>query len=140
MLLRMPIHKEKGFTLIELMAVVLIIAILSAIALPSYQNSVRKGRRQVAISDMLAYKQMQERYRNNNMQYATIGQLVGAYNVNTSSDPQDYTFSIDSIGPTNYRIIATAQARQNKGYEASTCPVLYLTADDSRTPADCWAK
>jgi type IV pilus assembly protein PilE len=62
----MKISNSKGFTLIELMIVVAIVGIISAIALPSYQSSVAKSRRAEALSQLLETVQfMQEGYSQN---------------------------------------------------------------------------
>jgi len=53
--------KQKGFTLIELMIVVAIIAILGAIAFPSYQDSVRKTRRAGAQAGLMELASFMER-------------------------------------------------------------------------------
>lgn len=72
-----PLNKRKvvvrfgtrGFTLIELMIVVAIVAITAAVALPSYLGSIRKGRRADAIAEVSRVEQAQERWRANNPTY-----------------------------------------------------------------------
>lgn len=62
---------EKGFTLIELMIAMAILAIIAAIALPSYQDSVRKTRRSECQAMLLQVAQAQERHFTEFNQYAT---------------------------------------------------------------------
>lgn len=61
--------RQIGFTLIELMIVVTVIAILSAIAYPSYQNHVRKARRSAAQQMMLSAASQEDQYLVINRQY-----------------------------------------------------------------------
>lgn len=60
---------KSGFTLIELMVTVAIIAILAAIAVPSYQNYVRRGQLTEATSSLANYAVLLEQYYQDNRTY-----------------------------------------------------------------------
>lgn len=62
-------NKERGFTLIELMIAVAIIAVLAGISYPSYVNYVTNTRRAAAAACLVEMSQFMERYYTTNMKY-----------------------------------------------------------------------
>jgi type IV pilus assembly protein PilE len=69
---------SRGFTLIELMIVVLIVSILAGIAVPSYLSSVRKSRRTDAKTALLDIAAREERYfATNNGTYTAVASNLG---------------------------------------------------------------
>jgi len=64
-------HSQNGFTLIELMIVVVIIGILAMVAYPSYQESITKTRRADGMALLTEIVNAQERYFTQNNTYTT---------------------------------------------------------------------
>jgi type IV pilus assembly protein PilE len=65
------VRPSNGFTLIELLIAIAIAGTLLMVALPSYQNSVLKGKRSDAFAAVSAVQLAQERWRANNSTYTT---------------------------------------------------------------------
>jgi type IV pilus assembly protein PilE len=69
---------NSGFTLIELMIVVVIVAILATIALPSYNNYLRRGQLTEATNNLSAFRIQMEQYYQDNYSYAAAAGGCGA--------------------------------------------------------------
>lgn len=69
-------RQSRGFTLIELMIVVAIVAILAAVALPSYTDYVRRGHATDAVASMGTYRVRMEQFYQDNRNYGTAGSGV----------------------------------------------------------------
>lgn len=75
----------RGFTLIELMITVAIVALLASIAYPAYTDSIRKGRRAEGRTALMEMLQQQERYLTQTGSYMTFG--AGATGANGTVNP-----------------------------------------------------
>ena len=78
--------KHAGFTLIELMVVIIVLSILIGIAYPAYTGQVRKARRADAQSDLQDMALQQESFRVTSTTYGTLSNITAP-----SNDYYNYT-------------------------------------------------
>jgi type IV pilus assembly protein PilE len=83
-----------GFTLVELMVTVAIVAILAAIAWPSYQQHVRKGRRRNAEAAMMDLAIREQQYLLAGRAYANTAALTASGYVLSSDVSAYYTWAV----------------------------------------------
>lgn len=110
-------NRSRAFTLIEIMIVIVIVGVLAAIALPSYQEYVRKTARVDAYNAILDIANRQEDYFLDEKDYATgIGSAAGELNVSTTTDSGKYTLttSMNAGPPPFYTITAVPTGMQAK--------------------------
>lgn len=107
-----PRRLVQGFTLIELMVVVAIVAILASIALPSYTDYVRRGAVQEAFSELANWRVRMEQFYQDNRTYA------GAV-CNTPPAPAGAKFNYGcaaGVGGQSYVLTATGAVAQAAGH------------------------
>lgn len=143
----MHTHKKSasGFTLIELMIAIAVVGILAAVALPSYQDYIRRGKRADAHALLQNAAFAQERHRLNNSSYATeTTQLVGACPTSGTckSQQENYTLSISDVDAIKFTLTATAATPSQQA--DSGCTSITYKKDGSTVTtgpdAKCWGK
>ena len=142
---------QAGFTLIELMIVILIVGILAAIAYPSYRDNVLDSRRTECSGTLSSLGSAMERFYSVNGSYlgaAAAGANTGAPAVYTTTCPADggdatYNLTIAAATASTFQLQATPVGAQAD----DECGALSLTntgvkgvvgADAGVTWQDCW--
>jgi len=149
---------QAGFTLVELMIVVVVIAILASVAVPSYTGYVTDARRQGAMQEMLTIASRQEQHFLDNKTYATtltdLGYSAqpigtddnGAY-VSATDASALYTFAITSTTAStsgSIRAFTISAIPRGSQLERDTeCATLTLNEAgvrmaDGAINGDCW--
>jgi type IV pilus assembly protein PilE len=139
------IRKDRvgGFTLVELMIVVAIVAILTAIAYPSYTEHVRKSRRADAQSVMLEAAQFMERFHTENNRYnQDTGGAAVVLPMYLRQAPKD--------GATKYYDLTLTPAPTQTAYTITATPIkagdrcgtmrLAHTGVKTASQTDCWRR
>ena len=131
-----------GFTLIEMMIVVAVIAILTAVVLPSYQGSIRKARRTDARGALSMAAQCMERWNTQQNTYVgatfTTATIAGTLPCRSTSENGYYGLVASNLTATTFTVTATPVGDQ----AVDSCGTYTLDQAGTRGSAgpvtQCW--
>ena len=146
-------HKkyQSGFTLIEVMIVVVIVAVLSSIAYPSYKESVARSRRAEARVVLTAAQQWMERFYTENNRYdqsRATPPVAVALPAGLAASPKEgatkyYNLSFSgAVGQNSYTLQAVPTGAQSsdgcKTLTLTNTGARGLTGSPTKTVNECW--
>jgi type IV pilus assembly protein PilE len=126
--------KQRGFTLIELMITVAIVALLAAVAYPAYTSHIIKGKRAAAKAQIMDIANREQQYLLANRTYADKTQLeaTGYALPKDVSDAYDYAIEVGASTAPTYTVTFTAKGTQ------ATDGNLTMNSSGAKTPIEKW--
>lgn len=121
-----------GFSLIELLIVLIIISVLTAIAVPSYRSYLFHARRSSAQIALMGLAAQTENYYLKHNTYLGADTSLG---LPSETEDHNYALSLSNLSANSYTLNATAQNAQSGD---SDCPSLSLDQLGNKQPAACW--
>ncbi|MBL8348569.1 MAG: prepilin-type N-terminal cleavage/methylation domain-containing protein [Rubrivivax sp.] len=119
----------RGFTLTEVLITMVVLGVLVAVALPTYQSSLRKGRRAEAFNALTSIQQASERHRSlyptftSNLTAAPSASIPGLGQPGTRTTGGYYDLAVSVVDATTYVATATAVTGTSQANDGS-CSVL----------------
>lgn len=127
--------KKKGFTLVEVLVVMSLLAILALIAVPSYQSFLMKSRRADAKEALASLQMAQEKWRGNHDTYTNI---LADLNISSTSSAGYYAIALTPGASTGTTYEGTATAISTGPQAQDTCGVLTVTPAGFSGDVTCW--
>jgi type IV pilus assembly protein PilE len=145
------LRRCRGVTLIELMVVIVVIAILGSIAVPTYRSYMLRAQRADAKAELLRVRTAQEKFFLQNNRYATVDEFDdapadGGLGFSGTSEHGYYTIDMPVATPTTYTIRARATGGQTADGPCQTFTVdeLGQRASEDGSAGDtteiCWRR
>ena len=137
--------RQAGFTLIEMMVTVAIVAILAAVAIPAYGDYIKTGRLPQATNNLASMRAKLEQYFQDNRSYdgacaaGTIAALPSA---------DDFVYTCPTLTATTYVVKAEGQGKmagftftidQSNNKKTTALPSGWGSASEA-SPITCWVR
>jgi type IV pilus assembly protein PilE len=135
---RSPSAPARGFTLIEVMIVVAVIALLATIAVPSYRQYFIRSNRSAAQSAMMDIANRQQEFLLANRAYADRAALEASGYAPPAEVRANYSWSIDLPADVRPRFVITFTPLAGGGQASDV--TLTLNDQGVRTPAEKWRR
>ena len=130
----------RGFTLMELIIVVVIVGILTAIAYPNYQQFVARAKRNEAKAALLKIATNEEKYYLQNSNFTLDMTRLSFSTDPFVTDSGTYSVTVTAADASNFLAVATYQ---NTDSEAGKCLTFKIDGRGTKSSApdtDCWAR